>query len=177
MTEKQMTAEEREQWLAIRKEAGLKIDPENAEVTWHWGQILDPYNGIQPVPEGGDCVGRVYFARAPGSDIWVSFYDLPEATVVALGKRPEQPDDTLSWLSDDFADASTDPFALNSDPVPIRPRGVLWSWNWYLQLIDRCLGGTVYHSRWMSAHRIPPVPAWMVSWIYDLADYCSGRRR
>ena len=29
-----MTYGEREAWLAIRKEAGLKIDPETAEVTW-----------------------------------------------------------------------------------------------------------------------------------------------
>ena len=36
-----------DQWLKTRKEAGLKIDPETAEVgSWH-GQILDPY-GIEP---------------------------------------------------------------------------------------------------------------------------------
>jgi hypothetical protein len=31
-----------EQWLAIRKEAGLKIDPETAEVEWTYAYIQDP---------------------------------------------------------------------------------------------------------------------------------------
>src|SRR5262249_24734130 len=53
-----------DQWLALRKEAAFKMDPETAEVFWHWAQVLDPYE----VGDGGpevDCVGRVYFARAP----------------------------------------------------------------------------------------------------------------
>lgn len=54
---------ETEQWLAIRKEAGLKIDPETAEVDWGYQQTLDPYD----------------VARSPGSDIWVHFTDLPDA--------------------------------------------------------------------------------------------------
>src|SRR5262245_6113391 len=32
-----------EQWLAIRKEAGLKIDPATAETCWQYAQTLDPY--------------------------------------------------------------------------------------------------------------------------------------
>src|SRR5262249_4109293 len=36
----EMTVEE---WLAIRKEAGLKIDPESAEVNWWYAQVADPY--------------------------------------------------------------------------------------------------------------------------------------
>lgn len=32
-----------EQWLAIRKQAGLEIDPVTAEVDWAYGQTLDPY--------------------------------------------------------------------------------------------------------------------------------------
>jgi len=36
-----MTDEERKVWLAIRKEAGFKIDPETAEVEWTYGQITD----------------------------------------------------------------------------------------------------------------------------------------
>ena len=43
---KKKTASEKaedEQWLAIRREAGLKIDPETAEVDWTYGQTLDPY--------------------------------------------------------------------------------------------------------------------------------------
>ena len=79
-----------EQWLAIRKQAGAKIDPATAEVDWNYAQILDPY-GVHPdLPEECDCVGRVYFARAPGSDVWVHFGDLPEATRDALWERYER---------------------------------------------------------------------------------------
>ena len=35
-------------------------------------------------------MGREYFARAPGSDIWVLFDDLPEATRTALWDRHKQ---------------------------------------------------------------------------------------
>jgi hypothetical protein len=74
------------EWLAIREAEALRIDPQTAELHWQWGQILDPY-GVQGVPEGGDCVGRIYFARNPGSKIWVSFYDLPQETNEALWNR------------------------------------------------------------------------------------------
>ena len=85
--EDMMTDEERKIWLAIRKEAGLKIDPETAEVDWTYAATLDPY-GIDPeLPEENRDVGREYFARAPGSDMWVSFYDLPKATRDALWKK------------------------------------------------------------------------------------------
>ena len=33
----------KEQWLAVRKEAALQIDPETAEVDWIYAQTLDPY--------------------------------------------------------------------------------------------------------------------------------------
>ena len=36
-----------EEWLAIRKEEGLKIDPDTAEVDWVYAQTLDPY-GVDP---------------------------------------------------------------------------------------------------------------------------------
>jgi hypothetical protein len=50
---------------------------------------LDPY-GIDPdLPEEYWTVGREYFARTPGSDIWVSFDDLPEATLKELWDRHE----------------------------------------------------------------------------------------
>jgi hypothetical protein len=77
--------QEIEQWLAVRKEEGLRIDPETAEVMWTYGQTMDPYN-----LEGGDLpaelwqVGREYFARAPESRIWVHFGDLPKAVEKAL---------------------------------------------------------------------------------------------
>jgi hypothetical protein len=76
-----------EQWLAIHKEQALQIDPETAEFTWSWGQIIDPYGVDQNLPDECYCVGRLYFARSPGSDLWVSFYDLPSATVKRLWER------------------------------------------------------------------------------------------
>jgi len=76
-----------EQWLAIRKKAGLKIDPETAEVDWTYALTLDPYGVYRDVPDEYECVGREYFARPPGSDIWVNFGDLPETTRDALWER------------------------------------------------------------------------------------------
>src|SRR5260370_1735902 len=76
-----------EQWLAIRKEAALRIDPDTAEVDWTYAQTLDPY-GLDPeLPEEFHQVGREYFARAPGSDIWLWFGDLPKATEDALWEK------------------------------------------------------------------------------------------
>jgi hypothetical protein len=70
---------------AIRKEVGLRINPETAEVAWNYVEILDPYDdGIILDPETRGCIGRGYFARSPGSKIWVEFGDLPEATAKAL---------------------------------------------------------------------------------------------
>jgi hypothetical protein len=94
-----------EQWLAIRKEAARQIDPETAEVHWWYVQTMDPY-GVDPdLPEEYQQIGRGYFARSPGSDVWVSFYDLPEATVEALwakesewNERSTRDEDDLSWL-------------------------------------------------------------------------------
>jgi hypothetical protein len=82
-----MTNEEREIWLAIRKEAGFKIDPETAEVQWKYALTLDPYGVYPELPEKYRQVGRGYFARAPGSDVWVEFGDLPKVTRDALWKR------------------------------------------------------------------------------------------
>ena len=74
-------------FLAVRKEAAKHINPDTAEVDWEHGQIMDPY-GIDPdLPDELWCVGRVYFARSPGSDIWVCFYDLPEEIRSALWEK------------------------------------------------------------------------------------------
>jgi hypothetical protein len=48
-----------------------------------------------------------------------------------------------------------------SDPFEKWPRWLLW-------LIDRTSGGCVYQNQSMSEHGIPPVPAWTVSWFFDL---------
>jgi hypothetical protein len=76
-----------EQWLAIREEAGLKIDPETAEVASWFTQVGDPYGVYPEPPEEYQCVGRAYFACAPGTKIWVEFDDLPEAISDALMKK------------------------------------------------------------------------------------------
>jgi hypothetical protein len=81
-----MTANEKEAWLAIRKAEAEFIDPKTAEVTWSYQYTLDPY-GLDPEPPEESAVGREYFARRPGSDIWVLFDYLSQATVDALWAR------------------------------------------------------------------------------------------
>jgi hypothetical protein len=76
-----------ERWREIRKEAGLKIDPETAEVDWTYALTLDPYGVLPELPKEYQQVGREYFARSPGSDIWVAFCDLPEGTRKALWQK------------------------------------------------------------------------------------------
>jgi hypothetical protein len=88
--------QEQHEFLSIRKEAGLKIDPATAEVTWQHTQILDPYGIFDLSPEE-DCVGAVMFARAPDSDVWVSEDELPSATVDALRVRGNQEPDDLPF--------------------------------------------------------------------------------
>jgi hypothetical protein len=84
-----MTHEETTQWLAIRKEEALRIDPETAEIDWWYARTLDPY-GIDPdLPEELQQVGRERFARRPGSDIWVWFGDLSVKTLEKLWARED----------------------------------------------------------------------------------------
>ncbi len=75
-----------------RREAGLTIDPETAEVRWEYAWTLDPYGIYGDPPEEYQQAGREYFARSPGSDIWVAFRDLPKTTRNALweklGRKP-----------------------------------------------------------------------------------------
>jgi hypothetical protein len=79
----------KDKWLAIRKEAALNSDPATAELVWCFHYIFDPY-GIDPEPpEEYRIVGREYFARFPGSDIWVWFGDLPFAVAKALCEKRE----------------------------------------------------------------------------------------
>jgi hypothetical protein len=76
-----------EEWEAWRRAAGLHIDPETAEVLWDYRQVVDPYRIWPEIPEECDCVGRSYFARSPGMDVWVEFGDLPDATRAALWEK------------------------------------------------------------------------------------------
>jgi hypothetical protein len=73
---------------ALMQVIGQQIDPETAEVEWTYIQLLDPYSVFpQKVVDQHWCIGRGYFARAPGSDFWVEFGDLPDATVEALWRK------------------------------------------------------------------------------------------
>jgi hypothetical protein len=38
--------------------------------------------------------------------------------------------------------------------------------------------GVVYQNHWMSRHRIPPVPLWLVFWfVIPIGDFLACRRR
>lgn len=89
---------EKTAWLEGRMKAAKHIDPETAEVFWKHAYTLDPY-GIVDCPEELRQIGREYFARAPDSDIWVSFLDLPIETLNALHLRLERGDfDNDDWI-------------------------------------------------------------------------------
>jgi hypothetical protein len=72
-----------------RRAAGLLIDPSTAEIDWNYAQLSDPYGDGLPLLPEEEQVGRAYFARAPGSDIWVHLGELPDATRDAIWKRFE----------------------------------------------------------------------------------------
>jgi hypothetical protein len=74
-------------WLELIKLAGRQIDPETAQVEWRYAQTLDPYNVYGDLPEELQQVGREFFARCPGSDIWVNFRDLPKPTQDELWRK------------------------------------------------------------------------------------------
>jgi hypothetical protein len=74
---------------ALRKAVGLHIDPETAEVMWDYALTLDPYGDNRDLPEECQQVGREYFARSPGSDVWIDFGDLPQRTRDALWEKHE----------------------------------------------------------------------------------------
>ena len=87
-TEDVPTVEVTKKYLnALRKAVGLHIDPETADVEWIYAQTLDPYGDDPDLPEECWCVGRAYFARSPGSEVWICFYDLPKEVREALWKK------------------------------------------------------------------------------------------
>jgi hypothetical protein len=75
----------------MRKAAGLQINPATAEITWKYGNGLDPYGDDPELPDELVCIGRIYFAEAPGSGMWVWFGDLPEEAETALWERLSPP--------------------------------------------------------------------------------------
>ena len=82
-----MTKDEKLKLEQIRRQAGLTIDPTTAEVDWWYVQTLNPYGDDPDLPEEFQQTQRGYFARSPGSELWVCFYDLPKATREALWNR------------------------------------------------------------------------------------------
>jgi hypothetical protein len=103
-----------ETWHALLEIAGRQIDPETAEVCSMHRQVVDPYGVYPDPPDECDCVGRCYFARAPGSRMWIEFGDLPEETREAL------------WMRE----RDSRPASIIGDEVPLRnsARAVHGSW-------------------------------------------------
>ena len=75
-----------EQFLALKKATGLKIEPETAKIMWEYVSVLDPY-GVHNLPYEETCIGRDHFVCAPGSDEWVWFGDLPTGVWDAIREK------------------------------------------------------------------------------------------
>jgi hypothetical protein len=100
-----------DEWLAVRTEAGKKIDPQAAEVMWTHAYTTDPYGVRADLLDEEKQIGREYFARSQGSEIWVSYGDLPDETLAALRGSPQehraleaqeaQEERSLDWLFED----------------------------------------------------------------------------
>ena len=88
-----------EEWLAVRRAEAKFIEPATAELFWNWGDIVDPYGTDTDFPEEHKCLDRLYFARRPGRDIWVCFFDLPNDVRDELWQRlkREPQDDELPF--------------------------------------------------------------------------------
>jgi hypothetical protein len=77
-----------EEFRERRREAGLKIDPETAEICGGYTETFDPYDIHPLLPrEFKGYPTKTRFARSPGSDIWVEEQDLPDGTVRALEEK------------------------------------------------------------------------------------------
>jgi hypothetical protein len=72
---------------ALRREVGRHIDPETAEADGVYAEVCNPYGDKLDLPDELQCVGRDYFARSPGSKLWIWFHDLPGATADRLWKK------------------------------------------------------------------------------------------
>jgi hypothetical protein len=73
-----------------RKNAGA-VDPETAEVCCFYEEEDDPYGVIRmnwAMSPRGEV--PLYYARVPGSDIWVWFGDLPEPVRAALWEKHKE---------------------------------------------------------------------------------------
>jgi len=91
-----MKTDELKQWLAERKEAGKAIDVATCEITWTYGQILDPDGVREVVPEEYQ-VGRLVFVRSPESGGWVSLYNRPTESAIPLHQRIDRQGIPETW--------------------------------------------------------------------------------
>jgi len=86
-----LTEEGLQQLKLYRNEARL-IDPETAEIKSQNVPAMDPYRLF--LEEPNDEILQ-YFARAPGSDIWVAWQDLPQEVEFALWLKHRETDPAL----------------------------------------------------------------------------------
>ncbi len=80
---------EKAEFLRIRKEAGKLIDPERAQCFIIEDDITDPYGVRGYSPDESVC-GRLYYAKNPGSEIWVEFHDIQRGIRDKLFRRLEE---------------------------------------------------------------------------------------
>lgn len=78
--------EQRKERRKIRRAEALKLDPATAEIDWRYGYVCDPY-GDEDLPDEMKVIGRNYFARRPGGDVWVSQHDWPRSILEAMHER------------------------------------------------------------------------------------------
>jgi hypothetical protein len=90
-------------WLQIRADEAKRIDPETAEFTWWYAQTADPYGVYDDTPAQESVVGREYFVRNKGSDIWVLLAHVPLSVQDAIWKRVSTmtPEELDPWPFDE----------------------------------------------------------------------------
>ena len=82
------------QHFKVLLEAAQHIDPETAEIKSEDVPFLDPYGVFLDIPNDHN-VRRHYFARAPGSDIWVAWEHLPLNVEFGLWRKHKETDPAL----------------------------------------------------------------------------------
>jgi hypothetical protein len=95
---------------ALRKEVGRHIDPDTAEAIRHHANIFDPYYDFPNLPEEYHSVDKECFARAPGSEIWIHFSDLPEGIAQKIYDRYTSQTTKLPWDEEEVSDAEIEEF-------------------------------------------------------------------
>jgi len=84
-----------EDFLALKKQAGSKIDSTTAEISWVYANRFDPY-GIDP-GVADECFEDLCYASSPMSRISVWIGDLPNETKQALRLRLPKDPGPLWW--------------------------------------------------------------------------------